>query len=54
MEKLSLKVLDGQTIKGISWNIKDPKGHIVIFEGMEEHVSRYDGLAKFLIEMVIL
>ena len=50
MEKLELKVLDGETLKGFSWNLPHPKGHVVIFEGMEEHVSRYGGLAKFLNE----
>ena len=50
MENLSLEVLDGQTLKGFTWKAKKPIGHIVIFEGMEEHVSRYDGLAKFLNE----
>ena len=50
MEKLEIKVLDNQTLKGFSWNIKNPKGYVVIFEGMEEHVSRYDGLAKCLNE----
>ena len=50
MEKLSLEVLEGRTLKGFTWKAKKPKGHIVIFEGMEEHVSRYDGFAKFLNE----
>ena len=50
MENLEIKVLDNQTLKGFKWEIKNAKGSIVIFEGMEEHVSRYDGLARFLNE----
>ena len=50
MEKLEVRINESEVLKGFSWPIKNPKGHIVLMEGMEEHVSRYDGLAKFLNE----
>ena len=34
--------------RGVSWLIKKPKANIMIFEGMEEHASRYD---KFALEL---
>ena len=48
-KSISLTVNDGDLLKGFSWesDIK-PVGNVVIFEGMEEHVSRYDDFAKFL------
>ena len=48
---ISLTVNEGDVLKGFSWasNAK-AKGNVVIFEGMEEHVSRYDAFAKFLNE----
>ena len=46
---ISLTVNGGDILKGFSWKSdKEAKGNIVIFEGMEEHVSRYDDFAKFL------
>ena len=48
MEKLQIKVLDDVVLKGFTWKAKNPKANIVLMEGMEEHVSRYDEFAKFL------
>ena len=46
---ISLTVNGGDILKGFSWKSdKEAKGNVVIFEGMEEHVSRYDDFAKFL------
>lgn len=36
------------TLNGLKWLVEDSKFAVVIMEGMEEHVSRYDGFAKFL------
>ena len=48
---ISLTVNGGDLLKGFSWKSDvAPKGNVVIFEGMEEHVSRYDAFAKFLNE----
>ena len=38
------------TLKGLKWLVKDGKFTVIIMEGMEEHVSRYDAFAKFLNE----
>ena len=48
-KSISLTVNGGDLLKGFSWE-SDVKaiGNVVIFEGMEEHVSRYDDFAKFL------
>ena len=48
-KSISLSVNDGDLLKGFSWDSdKKAIGNVVIFEGMEEHVSRYDDFAKFL------
>lgn len=47
MEKLELAIAKNQVLRGFCWEIKKPKAQIVIFEGMEEHVSRYDIMAKY-------
>ncbi len=48
-KSISLTVNGGDLLKGFSWAAgKDAEGNVVIFEGMEEHVSRYDDFAKFL------
>lgn len=46
---ISLPVNDGDLLKGFYWE-SDIKavGNVVIFEGMEEYVARYDAFAKFL------
>ena len=50
-KSISLTVNGGDLLKGFSWSAdKEAKGNVVIFEGMEEHVSRYDAFAKFLNE----
>ena len=50
-KSISLTVNGGDLLKGFSWAAdKEAKGNVVIFEGMEEHVSRYDAFAKFLNE----
>lgn len=48
MKEFELKVVDNAILKGNCWEIENPKACIVIFEGMEEHVSRYDEFARFL------
>ena len=38
---ISLTVNEGDVLKGFSWASNgNAKGNVVIFEGMEEHVSR--------------
>lgn len=48
MEKYQLDLGNGNIRRGLCWEIKKPKANIMIFEGMEEHVSRYD---KFALEL---
>ena len=48
-KSISLTVNGGDLLKGFMWAAdQEAKGNVVIFEGMEEHVSRYDSFAKFL------
>ena len=48
-KSISLKVNGEDVLKGFSWEAdKKAIGNVVIFEGMEEHVSRYDEFAKYL------
>lgn len=47
MEKFSLETTEGIRY-GVKWLTHDPIANIVIFEGMEEHASRYD---KFALEL---
>lgn len=48
MQKFEFQLKCGCVKKGQKWVIDNPKANIVIFEGMEEHVSRYDKFACFL------
>ena len=47
-QEFELEVLDGHILKGYKWEIDSPKAYVVIMEGMEEHLTRYDAFAKFL------
>ena len=48
-KSISLKVNDNDILKGFFWESNGKAiGNVIIFEGMEEHVSRYDEFAKFL------
>jgi len=38
----------GLTVKGLSWEIENPIANVVIMQGMEEHLYRYDYFAKAL------
>ena len=48
MQKYEFKNRYGDVRRGVCWEITKPKANIMIFEGMEEHVTRYDDFAKFL------
>ena len=46
---IALRVNKEDILKGFSWGSETKaKGNVVIFEGMEEHVTRYDDFAQFL------
>lgn len=47
-KKIELVEDGGITLQGLSWEIENPIGNIVIFQGMEEHLQRYDYFAKAL------
>ena len=38
----------GCTKRGKKWEVNYPHANVIIFEGMEEHASRYDRFAKYL------
>lgn len=48
MKEITLIVNGGDSLKGLAWEIKKPVANVVVFEGMEEHASRYDEFAKLL------
>ena len=48
MEKYTFTLASGEIRRGVCWEVKKPKANIMIFEGMEEHASRYD---KFALEL---
>lgn len=48
MEKFSITIRCGCVKKGFSWKVDKATANVVIFEGMEEHISRYDAMAKYL------
>ena len=48
MKKLTILSRSGDEMHGLSWEIENSKASVVIMEGMEEHTSRYDFLAKYL------
>lgn len=47
-EKLTLKTVNDETLRGYSWKIEKPKGNVVIVTGMEEYLLRYDDFANYL------
>jgi len=47
MEKITISSKEGK-LNGLTWTIEKPKAHIVLFEGMEETSSRYNGFATRL------
>ena len=48
MENFEITIRCGCIKKGHCWKIEKAKANVVIFEGMEEHISRYDAFAKEL------
>lgn len=48
MKQLQFESKKFGTRLGQSWEIKKPKANIIIFEGMEEYVARYDKFAQQL------
>jgi len=44
----SIKTVNGDILRGYSWNAENPVGNVVIVTGMEEHAARYDDFAQFL------
>ena len=48
MELFEVTMKCGCVKKGRAWRIDNPKANVVIFEGMEEHLARYDKFAQYL------
>ena len=48
MEKFQITIRCGCVKKGYCWKVDNARYNVVIFEGMEEHVSRYDEMARYL------
>ena len=46
----SIKTINGDVLRGYSWNVEKPVGNVVIVTGMEEYAARYDDFAQFLNE----
>ena len=47
-KQIELLSKNGDTLLGLSWLTDNSKASVIIMEGMEEHCSRYDYLAKYL------
>lgn len=45
---IELVTKDNYLLRGLAWEIDNPIANVVVFEGMEEHLYRYDYLAKSL------
>lgn len=50
MNNIEVTLDCGCVFHGVSWKSKSPIANVVIFEGMEEHVTRYEKFALFLNE----
>ena len=48
LDLINVKLPSGETVLGNKWTIDGNNKNIIIFEGMKEHVSRYDNFARFL------
>lgn len=48
MKPYEIVLDESYTGKGQCWEIKKPIAHVVIFEGMQEYVARYDKFALYL------
>ena len=48
MKPYEVVLNESYTGKGQCWEIKKPIGHVIIFEGMQEYVARYDKFALYL------
>ena len=46
--KIKINNKNGDILLGLAWIREKPIGNVIIMEGMEEHVSRYDDFAKYL------
>ena len=50
-KSITLQIGEEEQLKGSFWECtNNPKGNVVIFQGMEEYVARYDAFAQFLNE----
>ena len=47
-KSISIKTVNGDTLRGFAWECAKPEGVVVIATGMEEASYRYDDFAKFL------
>ena len=47
-KQIELLSKTGDNLLGLSWLTDNSKANVIIMEGMEEHCSRYDYLAKYL------
>ena len=46
--KIKIKNKNEDVLLGLAWTVQEPIANVIIMEGMEEHVSRYDDFAKYL------
>ncbi len=46
--KIKITNKNGDILLGLAWIVEEPIANVIIMEGMEEHVSRYDEFAKYL------
>ena len=47
-QKIKITNKNGDVLFGLAWTVSEPIANVIIMEGMEEHVSRYDDFAQYL------
>ena len=47
MEEFEVTLEDGSLMKGYFWKAENAKKNFVFITGMNEHVSRYDGMFRY-------
>ena len=47
-QKIKITNKNGDVLFGLAWTVEEPIANVIIMEGMEEHVSRYDDFAQYL------
>ena len=47
-QRIELETKNGYKLYGLAWHVDNSIANVIIMEGMEEHISRYDAFAQYL------